>query len=299
MSSVTSTTLRSRPLPNRLLFPTLSPDAQLPPLVASPELTAELYDLIALSLRAFVVPWWSKISRYDKQFLPEITRILAVVIHQLDARVQAAPLPDIFLCHVPAIITQHYRDYRNAHHKLGTSYASGAAASLPQLFHQLQPHMAVSADGRLDTEYFRQLIDHILQVCLPPEDYQLNSERFIIREVILKVLLNDVIPKITQPWFIQSSILDLLQIQDQASNLPYILHVQLTYFAFPATTSSPLSITFINRPFFFPGSLGIFSLSNPGCVRYMSCTSPRLQAGTHHHQAREPNTTHSIRPTSY
>ncbi|GLB36367.1 putative PXA domain containing protein [Lyophyllum shimeji] len=211
---------RTRPLANRLLFPALPADAPLPPLVGSPELSAELYDFIALALRAYVVPWWSKISRYDKQFLPEITRILAAVVRQLDARVQAVPLAPLLLFHVPAILTQHYRDYRNAHHKLSTSYASGGAASLPQLFHQLQPHMAVSADGRLDTEYFRQVVDHILKVCLPEEDYQPDAERFIVREVVLKVLLVDVVPKITQPWFIQKSILDLLQLQDQPPEPP-------------------------------------------------------------------------------
>ncbi|RDB28457.1 PXA domain protein 1 [Hypsizygus marmoreus] len=220
MPSLAPSTTRTRPLPHRLLFPALPPDAGLPPLVGSSDLDAELYDFIALALRAFVIPWWSKISRYDKQFLPEITRILTAVVRELDARVRAAPLAPLLLCHVPAILTQHYRDYRNAQHKLATSYASGGAASLPQLFHQLQPHMAVSADGRLDTEYFRQLVDHILKVCLPKENYEPDAERFIVREVILKVLLNDVVPKVTQPWFIQKSILDLLQLNDQPPEPP-------------------------------------------------------------------------------
>ncbi|KAG6911788.1 hypothetical protein DXG01_000034 [Tephrocybe rancida] len=123
----------------------------------------------------------------------------------------------LLLVHAPAIITQHYRDYHNAHRKFHTSYAADGAASLLQLFHQLQPHMVVSADGRLDTEYFRHLVDHILKACLPEEDYQPEAERFIVREIILKVLLNDVIPRITQPWIVQRAILDL-QLQTQATS---------------------------------------------------------------------------------
>ncbi|KAF9455561.1 PXA domain-containing protein, partial [Collybia nuda] len=176
------------------------------------DLTAELYDLIALALRAFVIPWWSKISRYDKHFLPDITRILAAVVRALDARVQSPDIPLLFFHHVPVIVAQHYADYRSAHAKLATSYASGGAASLPQLFHQLQPHMALSPDGRVDTEYFRQVVDHILKASLPDEDYQPDSERFIIRELIVKLVLVDIIPKITQPWFIQRSIHDLLDL---------------------------------------------------------------------------------------
>jgi len=201
-----------QPISKRLLFPH---DDVLPPLLlspaATPDLNAELYDFIALALRAFVVPWWSKISRYDKEFLPHINRVLTTVIRVLEARLLAADLPLLLFHHVPTIFTQHYRDYRNVTAKLSTSYASGRAASLPQLFHQLQPHIAVSSDGRIDTEYFRQLLDLILKVCLSEEDYQPDAERFIIREVIIKLVVNDVVPKVTQPWFIERTILDLLQ----------------------------------------------------------------------------------------
>ncbi|KAG6889664.1 hypothetical protein C0992_004475 [Termitomyces sp. T32_za158] len=195
---------RPRPLANRLLFPARAHDEPLPPLAASAELSAELYDVAALGLRAFVLPWWSKLSRYDKQLLPEISTVLLAVVRALQPRLHAVQLAPLLLVHVPAILTQHARDYRNARAKLHTSYAAAASASLPQLFHQLQPHMAVSPDGRLDTEYFRHLVDHILRVSLPPEDSQPDAERFLVREIILKVLLNDVIPKISQPWFLQS-----------------------------------------------------------------------------------------------
>ncbi|KAJ7102177.1 PXA domain-containing protein [Mycena belliarum] len=214
MASVASTKSAFKPsLAKRLLFPA-APANDLPPLFTSPstppELTAELYDFIALALRAFVNPWWTKISRYDKDFLPDITRILTHVIRALEARVLAADLAPLVFRDGPAIITQHYRDYRNAAAKLSTSYAAGGALPLPVLFHSLQPHMAVSADGQIDPEYMRQLVDHILKSCLPQEDYAPEPERFVIREIVLKILLKDVIPKITQPWFIQKTILDLL-----------------------------------------------------------------------------------------
>jgi PXA domain len=204
-----------QPIANRLLFPSLPHDAVTPPLLLSPaastELNAELYDFIAIALRAYVVPWWSKISRYDKEFLPQFTRVLTTVVRVLEARVLAADLPFLLLHRVPILVSQHYSDYRSATAKLSTSYASGGAASLPQLFHQLQLHMAVSSDGRIDSEYLRQVVDLILNVCLPDEDYQPDAERFIIREIIIKLILNDIVPKITQPWFIEQTILQLLQ----------------------------------------------------------------------------------------
>jgi hypothetical protein len=215
--SITSTTKTSQQhvsLSRRLLFPQLPPSSDLPPLLASPsippELTSELYDFIALALRAFVNPWWSKITRYDKEFLPEVTRILIFFIRALEARILATDLSPLVFRDIPILITQHYRDFRTAESKLGTSYATGGASPLPHLFHHLQPHMALCPDGSIDQEYFRLVIDHILKTCLPPEDYQSDAERFIIREIALKVLLQDIIPKVSQPWFIHKTILDLL-----------------------------------------------------------------------------------------
>ncbi|KAF8898503.1 PXA domain-containing protein [Infundibulicybe gibba] len=211
--SIASTRQNQPSLAKRLLFPN-SQSQELPKLLLSPhapsELTSELYDFIALALRAFVNPWWSRISRYDKEFLPEISKILTVVIQALETRVAQADLASVVFSDLPNIVTQHYRDYRNAESKISTSYATGGATSLPQLFHHIQPHLAISSDGKLDREYFRQVFDVVLKHCLPSEDFNPEPERFIIREVMLKVFLDDVMPKIIQPWFIQKTILDLL-----------------------------------------------------------------------------------------
>jgi hypothetical protein len=223
-----NTTRPHQSLARRLLFPNHQGD--LPPLLASPnvppELQAEIYDEVALALRAYINPWWTKITRYDKEFLPQTARIITSAVRALEARLLAVDLSALFFQDVPAILTQHYRDYRNAASKLSSSYATGGAASLPQLFHHLQPHIALSADGKIDLEYYRQIVDHMLKACLPPEDYAPEAERVIVREVIVKVLVDDVIPKVTRPWFIQQSILDLLGESDntrlfKVTHLPF------------------------------------------------------------------------------
>ncbi|KAG1874267.1 PXA domain-containing protein [Suillus tomentosus] len=216
-NSITSnTTKQQQPatLAKRLLFPHLSPGSDLPPLFASPtcspELNAEAYDFLALALRAFVNTWWTKITRYDKELLPEITIVLTTVLQTLETRLLSTDFSLFMFSVVPALITQHYRDYRHAASKASTSYAMGGAIPLPHLFHQLQPHVAISPEGKIDEEYFRQAFDHVLRSCLPPQNYTPEAERYIVREIILKVLVKDVLPRVTQPWFIQRTILDLL-----------------------------------------------------------------------------------------
>ncbi|KIM84582.1 hypothetical protein PILCRDRAFT_388314 [Piloderma croceum F 1598] len=224
MASSRASTVHHPPLPRRLLFPSLPPSADLPPLLSSPDLTNELYNLIALALRAYVNPWWTKITRYDKEFLPEINRLIAIVIRSLDSRLAATDLSPLLYHDIPVLITQHYRDIRNASSKLSTSYAAGGSTSLPALFHQLQPHMAIDGES-IDEVYIRHVLDHILKCCLPPEDYAPEPERFIIREVALKVVLQDVIPKITEPWFLYKTVLDLVgPVEDNKVTLPVCIY---------------------------------------------------------------------------
>ncbi|KAF8587357.1 hypothetical protein K439DRAFT_1549511 [Ramaria rubella] len=199
-------------LAKRLLFPQLPPGSELPTLLSTddPELNAELYDFLALALRGFVSPWWTRITRYDKEFLPEVTRIVAVLLRSLEARLAVADLPSLVFRDIPSIVSQHYADYRSASAKLGTSYASGGSSTLPQIFHQLQPHMAVSSDGHWNETYIRQAVEHVMKSCLPAPDWEAVTERTIVREVIANVILGGAFAKLTQPWFIQKLIFDLL-----------------------------------------------------------------------------------------
>lgn len=234
-------------LAKRLLFPTLSPDADLPDLLISPdaprELDLELYDFVALALRAYVIPWWTKITRYDKEFLPEITHVVTSVIRVFETRLTSTDLSPLVFRDLPTLLTQHYGDFRNAQAKLHTSYATGGAANLPQLFHQMQPHMAVSADGQIDEVYLRQAIDHVLKTCLPPEDYEPEVERYVVREIVVKVLTS-VLPRITQPWFIHKTILDLMgpeQRKSEKSEVCLLTQFLSSFISHPGWRNSELT----------------------------------------------------------
>jgi len=209
-------------LARRLLFPLQSPSQPLPPILvgtsekdstALKTLNDEIYDFVALALRGFVLPWWSKITPRDKELLQEITRIVSHLIRELEARLLVADLPSLAARTLPILITQHYLDYRFAQSKQDTSYSSGLysnSSSLPHLFHSLQPHMAVTADGVIDPNYIRQIVEHIMKTCLPPEDSQAETERNIVREIVLKIVIGDVFPKLSQPWFLHKSLLEVL-----------------------------------------------------------------------------------------
>lgn len=193
----------------RLLFHSVPAPLLFP---AVPDLAPELYDLIALALRAHVSPWYSRISRYDRDLLAHLSTLLTTVIRALHAR-SAAALPDIpplVFIDLPVILAQHYRDFRAARLKLGSAYADGGGASLRSLFARVQPHIAFADNGAINVDYYRQVVDHILRLLLPPDDYAPDAERLILTEVVLNLFLNDILPRISHPAFIYCLLLDLV-----------------------------------------------------------------------------------------
>ncbi|KAL5534310.1 hypothetical protein ACEPAG_772 [Sanghuangporus baumii] len=222
LHSKSSTKPSSIPLYRRLLFPDLPPTAAVPPILpqASVELNIELCDLIALALRAYITPWWSKITRYDNEFVPQVACVVGAIIRELAARFEKADVEGLLLRAVPVVVVQHYSDYRTAAAKVGSAYANGGAATLPQLFHQHQSHMAIDAEGNVDPAYIRHLFDLVLHECLPAEDQESDAERAIIREVIVKVVMQDAIPLLSQPWFIYKLMLDQLASGHEVNSTP-------------------------------------------------------------------------------
>jgi hypothetical protein len=227
-SSNAGPTSSSIPLATRLLNPPSCSGAPLPPIIPLSALSTEhisgdvrtlndeIYDLVALALRGYITPWYYKLSPNDKEFLPEISVVIVAAIRALHQRLESADLDYLFLNDIPALIIQHYRDYRLAREKVDTSYASGgpqdsnARIALAHMFHNIQSHLAVTPDGQVDDTYLRQAVDHVLKSCLPMQDWASEMERSIIREVIVVSVLGSVIPRVSQPWFLHSLALSLL-----------------------------------------------------------------------------------------
>lgn len=217
-------------LTRRLLFPYLPLSTPIPPILATTSedapgieaLNAEIYDFLALAMRGFVNPWWTKITARDKDLIVEINRIVTYVIRSLEARLAEADLVGMLVHDLPLLVAQHYSDYRAVEAKIRSGYVTGlqgSAGPYAQLFHGLQPHLAVSPDGTVDGTYIRQAIEHVMRVCLPPEDWAAETERSIVCEILVKILLGSAIPKLTQPWFVHKILLEALGPPKSSSSL--------------------------------------------------------------------------------
>ncbi|KPV73756.1 uncharacterized protein RHOBADRAFT_16967, partial [Rhodotorula graminis WP1] len=203
-------------LHQRILFPPSS-TARPPRILHSPAhstLDPVILDLIALALRAFVTPWYNGgISRDpDKAFLQAVTAVLVQVIQALEVRLATVDWAELVVRDVPELVAAHYRDWDLATERAG----SGSAHNLSpeELFHNLEPHIAISLSTaphgsssrasvpHVDKVYLRTLVDHLLKALLPPDDYRAETERAIVREILVGVVFGAVFNRVAQPWFL-------------------------------------------------------------------------------------------------
>ncbi|KEP54909.1 20S proteasome subunit alpha 2 [Rhizoctonia solani 123E] len=209
-------------LARRLLFPALLPTSPLPPILMLDlseddpvlvELNKELYDFLALSLRAFVQTWWGQITPRDRDLMPQITRVLTHVIQDIERRASRIDLSDLVLRQVPALVDLHLSDYRVAAMRIDTAFTNTSPSPTIQgLFHMLQPHVAIQTNQEpgapiISQIYLRQLVENILRLSLPPEDWESETERCIVREIVACVVLGNMFKKFAQPWFLHQIVL--------------------------------------------------------------------------------------------
>ncbi|GAA5823038.1 hypothetical protein JCM11251_007462 [Rhodosporidiobolus azoricus] len=218
-------------LHQRILFtPSSPPSTQILHSPAHETLDPLILDFIALTLRAYVTPWYNGgISRDpDKAFLGAVTSILVHVIQALEVRLSALDWTELLVADIPAVLAQHYRDWDVAVEKAQT----GGAHNLnpEQLFHRLQPHLAIrlitpielspseaeQARPEVDKLYLRTLVDHLLKLLLPPADYRADTERAIVREVLVGVVFGSVFNRVAQPWFLHGIIAKQLEAREGA-----------------------------------------------------------------------------------
>ncbi|GAA5926136.1 Nvj3p [Sporobolomyces koalae] len=218
---------KATPLYHKILYPANGAPASPPRILHSSSharLDPLILDLIALSLRAFIAPWYNAaISRDpDKHFLQAVTTVLIRVIQALEVRLASIDWTQLVLEDLPSLLENHYRDWDLACEK--AQDLSTHNFSRDEMFHRLQPHIAISlsestGSPQVDPVYLRALVDHLLKILLPPEDHRAETERAIVREVLVGVVFGSVFGKVAQPWFLHGVIARVLEAREVIQSL--------------------------------------------------------------------------------
>lgn len=84
----------------------------LPPLTSRNDVDLQLYALLAIIVREFVLTWYSKITPDDDQFVTEIVQIVAHCTRALEQRLRKADLESLLFDELPALLDNHVKAYR-------------------------------------------------------------------------------------------------------------------------------------------------------------------------------------------
>ncbi|KAF8470546.1 PXA domain-containing protein [Kalaharituber pfeilii] len=196
----------------RVLRPQSSPNSPLeeilPALTSSPAVDIQLYAFIAIICRDFIFAWYSKITN-DRTFVDEVIKVIAHTTRSLEQRLRQIDLEVLLLDELPALLNNHVRDFRQCVYRHKTSLCPHL--SVPEIFHNLQPHPALKSSLESERIYLKLLSSGILAALLPTEDLQSHCERTLVREILSSLVLWNVVDKLSEPWMLYEIITKVLR----------------------------------------------------------------------------------------
>ncbi|KAJ5246142.1 hypothetical protein N7468_001125 [Penicillium chermesinum] len=173
------------------------PEELLPPLTSSNDVDRQLYALIAIIVKEFLISWYAKITP-DQALVNEVLQVIAHCTRALEQRIRQVNVAQLVLDEIPALVEAHVTSYRLAKQQ---SHLSGLPTSHRALYHELNPHpgaVPVPDDDDPDTitrqdeneaVYRRLLANGMLAILLPTEDLENSSLRTLVGDIIADLIL--------------------------------------------------------------------------------------------------------------
>lgn len=187
-------------------------------------------DLLAIISKQFVLSWYARIcplKENTKPFSARVTQILIHLIRELERRCGALDPITLLLGDVPTLLNRHLHDIQQAHRRLSFQRQRGTEpeVTFDEVFMRLRPHPAiqlttvlhssssVSPAGTLvdpipkfptaralpSPTYLRLLVEALMERVLPAEDWAPETERLIVREIIVNVVMAPLFCKLSEP----------------------------------------------------------------------------------------------------
>ncbi|CAK7236829.1 hypothetical protein SBRCBS47491_009770 [Sporothrix bragantina] len=205
----------------------------LPPLTSRNDVDLQLYALLAVIVREFVLTWYGKITPDDDQFVTEIVQIVAHCTRALEQRLRKADLESLLFDELPALLDNHVRAYRASRRPL---VRPPVETDPRAIYHALWPLPALSpvpprpsregvgsgaadkpvggvsgdreSDARLALEqatneaaYRQLLVRGLLAVLLPTEDLENECLTSLVSQIFSELLVGNVLAnRVAEPW---------------------------------------------------------------------------------------------------
>ncbi|RAL09991.1 PXA domain-containing protein [Aspergillus homomorphus CBS 101889] len=187
----------------------------LPPLTSSNDLDRQLYALLAIVVKEFVLSWYSKITS-DQVFVNELIQVIAHCTRALEQRMRETDIAQLVLDEIPALVETHISSYRLAKRQ---SELCELSPTLREIYHSLNPHPGLSPvpspsdtqsleqQQKVESVYRQLLVQGALTILLPTEDLENVCLRTLLGDILADLIIgNGVAGKMSDGCFILESI---------------------------------------------------------------------------------------------
>ncbi|KAE8349431.1 PXA domain-containing protein [Aspergillus coremiiformis] len=193
----------------------------LPPLTSSNEVDRQLYALIAIIFKEFVLSWYSKITS-DQILVNEFVQVIAHCTRAVEQRLRDTDVSQLILDEIPALVEAHIISYRLSR---AQSQLSGLTPSVHDIYHSINPHPSLSPipdptaihtvtqQAENEARYRQLLVNGVLAVLLPTEDLENVCLRTLVCDILADLIIgNQVGGKMCEGWFLWESITKILDV---------------------------------------------------------------------------------------
>uniref|UniRef100_A0AAF5PVJ5 PXA domain-containing protein n=1 Tax=Wuchereria bancrofti TaxID=6293 RepID=A0AAF5PVJ5_WUCBA len=187
------------------------------PMTNSATIDAILEQMLSYVIRDFIDSWYSSLTP-DLHFKESLKRCARRTVAAFSQCVQKVDFVPLLTQHIVDDIASHFRLFRRAKERAQLHYGENYTTDeLETMFFDLELEMEkcycrdlVSTCSHYENAYFHDVADILLYLLTPAEDFRSRPFRFLLREVYVKRMMLPLFDMLSDPDFINRSIIWLL-----------------------------------------------------------------------------------------
>ncbi|CAI4223878.1 unnamed protein product [Auanema sp. JU1783] len=191
-------------LQNKNRFNDKSGYDQVHSMTGSAAMDSELEQILNLVLRDYIDSWYKQFST-DELFKESLKRTTRRSISALSQSVKRVDWNTFFTRHLIDDFASHLRLYRMATEKAEKNKEKSQSDLLSYFFDfELEMEKSICRDlvsttPHYENAYLHDLVDIILYLVMPPEDFRCRPLRFLLREIIVRQIIMPLLNKFSDP----------------------------------------------------------------------------------------------------
>ncbi|MCP9261495.1 Sorting NeXin [Dirofilaria immitis] len=173
------------------------------PMTNSATIDSVLEQMLSYVVRDFINSWYSGLTP-DHHFKESLKRSARRTIATFSQCVQKVDFVPLLTQHIVDDIASHFRLFRRAKERAQLHYGKNYTTD------ELETIDLVSTCPHYENAYFHDVADVLLYLLMPAEDFRSRPFRFLLREVYVKCVILPLFDMLSDPDFINHSIIWLL-----------------------------------------------------------------------------------------